>query len=436
MSVVGGPEAGQSVDLQSSIITVGAHPGNNLILTDRRVSGHHFEITLDERGYRLRDLHSTNGTWVAGHRVFDIYLNPGSVVYVGDARIRFDPQDSSVQVELSDEDMFGSMVGQSVPMRALFGRLERIAPTDANVLVTGETGTGKELVAEALHEKSPRANGPFVVVDCGSLPANLIESELFGHEKGAFTGAHASHAGVFERANGGTVFLDEIGELPMELQPKLLGALERRQVRRVGGKKMIPVDIRVVAATNRDLAKEMNQGTFREDLYYRLAVVRVHMPALRERAGDIPLLAKHFLAQIPGGSEVSLKPKTLEKLRNHSYPGNVRELRNIVERAVVMAQIEHTGLEMPSIITPGAVPTPSGAPDMLADTLQISVDASAPYKPQKQRIIIEFDRRYLTKLLGEFKGNVSRAARAAGLDRMTVHKMLSRCGIENVRGGG
>jgi len=342
--VVTGPDVGAEIELASTWIRVGAHGGCDLVLRDRLVSGHHFEIVVDDTGYRLRDLDSTNGTFVAGHRVRDLYLNPGTVIYAGESRLRFEPLGDSVSIELSARDRFGELVGNSVVMRALYALLERVAATDASVLVTGETGSGKELVAEALHQHSPRADGPFVVVDCGSIPDNLIASELFGHERGAFTGAVSSHAGAFERAHGGTIFLDEIGELPLELQPNLLGVIERRQVRRLGGARSIPLDLRVVAATNRDLAGEMNRGTFRSDLFYRLAVVQVRVPPLRERPDDIPLLVDHFLELLAAGGAPlpPLSRETMESLRQHRFPGNVRELRNLIERSVILAEI---GLE-------------------------------------------------------------------------------------------
>ncbi|HEU5054981.1 MAG TPA: sigma 54-interacting transcriptional regulator [Kofleriaceae bacterium] len=452
LQVLSGPDKGAQVEVESTWIRVGAQEGCDLVLSDRLVSGHHFEILLDEAGYRLRDLDSTNGTFVAGHRVRDVYLNPGTVIYVGESRLRFDPLDESISVDLSTRDRFGEMVGSSVAMRALFAKLERIAPTDASVLITGETGTGKELVAEAVHHHSTRATGPFVVVDCGSIPDNLIASELFGHERGAFTGAVSTYAGAFERASGGTIFLDEIGELPLELQPNLLGVLERRQVRRLGSSKPVPVDIRVVAATNRDLASEMNRGTFRSDLFYRLAVVQVRVPALRERPEDIPVLAQHFADLLGASSGISphISKETLESLRHHPFPGNVRELRNVIERSMVLAE---AGMAFEPVTVGGGVMPPAGgeraapevAPTMLApgagppqpdkgDAISFEVDDQVPYRIAKQRLVSEFDARYLKKLLVRHGGNVSRAARAAGLDRMTVHKMLQRVGLGGWRG--
>ena len=426
LAVVSGPDAGKTAEMESSWIRVGASDDCDLVLADNRVSGSHFEIQLDDTGYRLRDLGSTNGTFVSGLRVGEIYLNPNTVISVGDSRIRFEPLRHSIQIPLSGRDRMGGLVGGSAGMRAVYAQIERVAPTDASVLVTGETGVGKELVAEAIHTHSSRADGPFVIIDCGSVAKNLIEGELFGYERGAFTGATHSHAGAFERANGGTVFLDELGELPIELQPKLLGALERREVRRLGGQKTIKFDIRVVAATNRDLLREMNKGLFREDLYYRLAVVRIRIPPLRERLEDIGDLAAHFLSMIPGGSQVNLKPETVENLRRHDYPGNVRELRNLIERSVVMADEEMMARTTP---LPGPIGA-DGEPTEGDEVLRFPVDAGVPFKIAKRQMVAEFERRYLRQLLEAHKGNVSAAARAAGLDRMTVHKMLNRSGIE------
>src|SRR5262247_1540292 len=249
MEVVSGPDAGLIRDIEASVIRIGARRGNDVQLTDSKVSGLHCEIRLDDRGYRLRDLDSTNGTYVSSLRINDIYIQPGTTIALGGTRFKFEPLGDTVEIELSDTDRFGSMIGRSVKMREMFARLEKLARSDTTVLVTGETGVGKELVAEALHDHSPRAAGPFVVLDCGAIPPNLVESELFGHERGAFTGASSTYVGAFERADKGTVFLDEIGELPLDLQPKLLRVLERKEVRRIGGSKTINVDIRVVAAT-------------------------------------------------------------------------------------------------------------------------------------------------------------------------------------------
>src|SRR3569623_431813 len=275
--------------------------------TSARLRRVRMEVTSGPDAGLVRDLVSTHGTYVAGLRVNDVYILPGAQFAMGSTRMKFEPLGESIEIELADTDRYGSMIGRSVKMRELFARLEKLAKRDTTVLVTGETGAGKELVAEALHANSPRGeqDAPVVVLDGGSLPPNLIESELFGHERGAFTGATNNYAGAFECAHGGTVFLDEIGELPLAMQPKLLRVLERKEVRRVGGAKTIAVDVRIVAATNRALGVEVNRGRFREDLYYRLAVARVHVPPLRERTDALPLLSEHLLATPPGGETSS-----------------------------------------------------------------------------------------------------------------------------------
>ena len=454
LEVVTGPDAGQVRNYEAPVIRIGAKKGADFVLTDTMVSGLHAEIRLDERGYRLRDLESTNGTFVGGYRVNDIYVGPGTVVHLGGTKLRFEPLGESVELALSPLDRFAGMVGRSVAMRELFARLGRIAATDTTVLITGETGTGKELVAEAVHHHSLRASGPFVVVDCGSIPASLIESELFGHEKGAFTGAGAPHVGAFERAHDGTVFLDEIGELSLDLQPKLLRVLERKEVRRIGGSKTIAANIRVVAATNRDLAVEVNRGRFREDLFYRLAVARVHVPPLRDRKEDIPLLVDHFLATLPGAENTKLRPETLDLMMKHDWPGNVRELRNIVERAVLLSETPgslsmrksyHGGtaatpgkkIQTPTPGAGAALPPSGSSSSALAGDplrLEVPIDIDIPFKLAKQDMVEEFERRYIRALLERHGGNISAAARAAGIDRMSIHKILHRLGLENPRG--
>jgi DNA-binding NtrC family response regulator len=434
IEVVSGPDAGLIRDVEAAVIRIGARRGNDVQLTDSKVSGLHCEIRLDDRGYRLRDLDSTNGTYVSSLRINDVYIQAGAQIALGGTRLKFEPLGESVEIELADTDRFGSMIGRSVKMRELFARLEKLARTDTTVLVTGETGAGKELVAEALHDHSPREKGPFVVLDCGSIPPNLIESELFGHERGAFTGATSSYAGAFERAHGGTVFLDEIGELPLAMQPKLLRVLERKEVRRVGGAKTIEVDVRIVAATNRDLGVEVNRGRFREDLYYRLAVARVHVPPLRERKDDLPLLIEHILATTPGGETASIAQETIDLMMKHDWPGNVRELRNVIERAVLLAETPESEAALRR--APPPVPaktdmTPSTTASSPDASMTVPVDIATPFKVAKQNVVSEFERRYISKLLAHHDGNISAAARAAGIDRMSIHKMLHRLGLAN-----
>ena len=458
VEVVTGADAGLVRDIETSVIRIGARRGNDVQLTDSKVSGLHCEIRLDDRGYRLRDLDSTNGTYVSQLRINDIYIGPGTQIALGGTRLKFEPLGDSVEIELSDTDRFGSMIGRSVKMRELFARLEKLARSDTTVLVTGETGAGKELVAEALHDHSPRATGPFVVLDCGSIPPNLIESELFGHERGAFTGATNSYAGAFERAHEGTVFLDEIGELPLPMQPKLLRVLERKEVRRVGASKSLEVDIRVVAATNRDLGVEVNRGRFREDLYYRLAVVpielpplrgrredmyyrlavaRVHVPPLRERKDDLPLLIEHILATTPNGETASIAQETIDLMMKHDWPGNVRELRNVIERAVLLSEApeDEDALRRTPVASPKSEPSITATPSHTATSadaaMTVPVDVGIPFKLAKQNVISEFEKRYISRLLAQHDGNISAAARAAGIDRMSIHKMLHRLGLAN-----
>ncbi len=436
VEVVAGPDAGLVRDIESAVLRIGARRGNDVQLSDAKVSGLHCEIRLDDRGYRLRDLDSTNGTFVGNLRVNDVYVQPGGVIALGSTRLRFEPLGESVEVEISERDRFGDMIGRSVKMREMFARLEKLSKTDTTVLITGETGVGKELVAEALHEQGTRVGGPFIVIDCGSIPANLIESELFGHERGAFTGATGTSAGAFEQAHKGTVFLDEIGELPLTMQPKLLRVLERKEIRRVGGTKTIEVDIRVVAATNRDLGVEVNRGRFREDLYYRLAVARVHVPPLRERKDDIPLIIEHVLAATPGGEGAQITPDTVDLMMKHDWPGNVRELRNVIERAVLLAESpanEASLRRVPAIPQPtrSETATPSSTIGPAEAQVAFPVDISIPFKQAKQDVISEFERRYISKLLEHHDGNISAAARAAGIDRMSIHKMLHRLGLTN-----
>ena len=435
LEVLAGPDAGLVRDLDASVIRIGARRGNDVQLSDSKVSGLHCEIRLEERGYRLRDLDSTNGTYVAGMRVNDAFIAPQTSLALGATKLRFEPLDESVEMPLSMRDRFGKMVGRSVKMRELFARLDKLAKSDATVLISGETGVGKELVAESLHEYSERSSGPFEVLDCSAIPPNLIESQLFGHERGAFTGATRARSGVFERADKGTVFLDEIGELPLDMQPKLLRVLESRSVRRVMGDKTLPVDIRVVAATNRDLGVEVNRGRFREDLYYRLAVARVHVPPLRERIEDVPLLVDHILAQMPDGETAYLTPETIELMQRYDWPGNVRELRNVIERAIVLEEGPGTPNSLPNSLPNNgrvAAPGTERPGDDEGEWLRVAIDTSAHFKDAKQALIHEFETRYITRLLEEHEGNVSQAARAAGLERMSLHKIIKRLGLHNL----
>ncbi|MFO0573724.1 MAG: sigma 54-interacting transcriptional regulator [Polyangia bacterium] len=414
LQVLDGPDLGKSCDSDDEmVLRVGTREDNHLVLGDKSISGYHLTITRTAAGWRLHDEGSTNGTYLGGLRVFEVLLRSGCVLHLGRTKLRFEAvDDQPVRAALHPDRRLGDIVGQSVVMRRLFARLQQVAASPATVLITGETGTGKEAIAEALVQNSPRAGAPFVVIDCSSLPANLIESELFGHQKGAFTGAQADYRGAFERANGGTVFLDEIGELPIDLQPKLLRVLERREVRRIGSEAVRPIDVRVVAATHRALATEVNERRFRQDLYYRLSVVKLHLPPLRERPEDVPLLIEHFYNQLTDGRRGPPLEDVLRRLTEteHHWPGNVRELRNAVERAVHLPDDD-------------PLPEPDGHASLPGAA---AVDLSVPFKVAKQQLIDAFERDYIKALLRAARYNVSEAARRAKIDRMYLHKLITQ----------
>jgi DNA-binding NtrC family response regulator len=313
-----------------------------------------------------------------------------------------------VEIPLSAAPRFGDLLGESAIMRAAFAVLERAAASDATVLVYGESGTGKELAARALHDVSPRREGPYVVCDCGAVAASLAESQLFGHARGAFTGATDARSGVFEEADGGTLVLDEIGELPLDLQPKLLRAIESRTVTRLGEHQPRPVDLRLIACTHRNLEAEVKAGRFRQDLFFRLSVITARLPPLRERRGDIPLLVKHFLGKRP-----ALPRHVLDLFASHAWPGNVRELRNVVERLVVLPDLDPQDL----LGAAEAAPAPTAGDEELS------------FHDAKQRHTDRFERAYLQRLLDKHGGNISEVARAAALSRQTCYRLMHKHGI-------
>ncbi len=420
MVVVEGPAVGQSFSLSAAQSSIGTHASNDVVLEDPTVSRFHCELRITAGNAWLVDLGSKNGTVVDGVRVREAELKQGSLVRLGHSVLRYQLGAERVPVSLSPRTEFGAVVGRSPTMRALFELLERAAPTDATILLEGETGTGKGVIAESIHEQSPRRGQPFLVVDCGALPANLLESELFGHERGAFTGAVARRVGAFEAASGGTIFLDEIGELPLELQPKLLRVLEERQIRRLGSNLVQAVDARVVAATNRDLRSEVNEGRFRSDLYFRLALIRVRVPALREHVEDIPLLVERLLQTSRNSSVSSAKalraPDFLAGLQRNSWPGNVRELRNHLESCLVLGQV---------------VPA-SGVAEPPRELAQVE-DGCLGYHEARLKSQVAWEGRYLRALLAAHDDNVDRAAQTAGISRAYLYRLISRHGIR--RGG-
>jgi DNA-binding NtrC family response regulator len=410
------------VVVDGSFARIGSHPTNEIVLDDPLVSRFHCRLARERGAWRVTDTGSLNGTRILGMAVRDVDLPmPEAVLEVGDSRVRVRELVATKQEPLLDVASFGGLYGTSTVMRRLFAIIEKVAESDASVLIEGESGTGKELIAAEIVKRGPRAAAPFVVLDCGAIAANLIESTLFGHARGAFTGADRERAGAFEVADGGTVFLDEIGELPLEMQPKLLRVLEARQVVRLGESKSRPVDVRVVAATNRRLEHEINVGRFREDLYFRLSVVTLRAPPLRDRLEDLPVLVPAILEALGYDAFRGLfGPDTLEAMARHDWPGNVRELRNYVERAVVLRE--------PAPI----VPTDGGA-SAAATEAPIDVDIEKPFAESKDAIVAAFESRYVASVLKWANGNVSKAARKARVDRMTIHRLIARYDLRGSR---
>ncbi len=416
--VLEGPARGQRVKVEGGRATIGSSSACTLALADREVSRMHCALELGAARIALRDLGSTNGTYVGELAVRDVDLLPGAVVRVGASAFRVEVEGHPQSIALSAREGFGELAGGSIAMRMVYSVLERVAVTDTTVLLTGETGTGKDVAARSIHAASPRRAGPFVPVDCGAIPENLIESELFGHVRGAFTGAIQSRKGAFEEAHGGTLFLDEIGEMPVAMQAKLLRALESRSIRRVGATALVPVDVRVVAATNRALARCVNEGTFREDLYYRLAVVEVALPPLRERQGDVALLAQRFFQKL-APANTRLASGAVRALEARSWPGNVRELRNYVERAVALGQVQDESA--PTSVVPGA--------DALPEGIERLVPLSLPLKEARERWTEAFESIYVRAMLKATDGTVTRAAERAGVSRRFLQRTLARLGL-------
>ncbi len=415
----GGNFASRAVIHDGDLCRIGTHSSNDLVVNDPMVSRFHCRLVREEGGWKVRDTGSLNGTKVDGVRIRDCDLPADGVLSVGDSLVRVRAGEATTQEFVSLVPAFGAIAGTSLTMRKLFGLLEKVATSDINVLIEGESGTGKELVATEIVQRGARADKAFVIVDCGAISPNLVESELFGHVRGAFTGADRDRIGAFEAADGGTVFLDEIGELPIELQPKLLRALEAREIRRVGETRARKVNVRVVSATNRDLEREVNRSRFREDLYFRLAVLQVRVPPLRERLEDLLILIRVFLSALGVPDQERLfPPQVLQEMSKHDWPGNVRELRNYVERSVVL-QSATLNLRRANPSSPALT---SGA-----------VDIRIPFKIAKDGAVDTFERGYLAALLESCGGNMSKAARTAGMDRMYLHRLVQKHGL---RGGG
>lgn len=415
--VLGGPDRGEQVVLGDRPVVIGSSPSCDLVLSDRTVSRRHATALLENGQVVVRDLGSTNGSFTYGTRFSEIVVGFGSEITLGKTVLKFLPQEETLKPVESDEEHFGSLLGCDAKMRRLFGLLRDISPTDSTVLIQGETGTGKELVAEEIHRHSKRGDGPFVVFDCGAVPRDLIESLLFGHVKGAFTSAVSDRQGAFAEAHGGTIFLDEIGELSLDLQPSLLRALDKRAVRPVGGNAYRQVDVRVIAATNRDLREEVARKMFREDLYFRLAVIRVQLPSLRERERDIELLTQSFIEQFCAGRSLSLPPAELARLKSYTWPGNVRELRNVIERACVLAKGDTLSLEELG--------------DAVSHSVPPVIRSSLPFKEAKGQLVEHFEREYIVDLMKRHRMNLSAASREAQIDRKHLRELLRKYGLDH-----
>ncbi|WP_394831514.1 sigma 54-interacting transcriptional regulator [Pendulispora rubella] len=419
MRVVGATEPlvrARMVTLPTVGVLVGADSSCEVRLEDPAVSRKHATIVPVAEGFEVSDLGSRNGTWLDGARITRVVAPAGATLGIGNSLVQLLPEEDSLDIPPSEATSFGDLFGSSEPMRRIFAILERASRSSAPVLLLGESGTGKELAARALHASSLRRGGPFVVFDCGAASTTLIESELFGHKKGAFTGAHRDHSGAFAAAHGGTLFLDEIGDLPLSVQPKLLRLLERSEVTPLGARAAERYDVRFVAATHRNLWSDVGAGHFRGDLYYRLAVVEIHLPPLRQRKDDIPPLVRALL-RANGASDAEVGGPQLERLLRYAWPGNVRELRNVMARAVALGMPGAKFGDMPILLrTDGATREPIAQADM-------------PYIEAKEALLARFDRDYCADLLNRSGPNLSEAARMAKIERKYLYRVLERAGI-------
>ena len=391
-------------------LAIGTAADNALVLGDPTVSRYHLELAREPDGLHVIDLGSRNGTWVGGVRIERAIVPAGTTLRLGDTTLIVDDAGAQPLPPLGDAPRSPDLIGDSDAIREVARLVHKLARVDSSVLIQGETGCGKEVVARAIHDASPRRDHELVVVDCGSMPASLIASLLFGHEKGAFTGADQRRAGAFERASGGTVLLDEIGELPLDVQPALLGVLERRTFTRVGGSQAVDVDVRVLAATHRDLRAEVNSGRFRADLYYRLAVAKIHLTPLRDRPDDIEPLVRHFVQKLTGEAELGPLAGALDQLRAHPWSGNVRELRNVVEAALVMGELDL-----------GAAPR--------AASPTARVETAGTYREARAVALHRFEAEFLRQLIERAGGNASEAARLARMDRPYLLALLRKHGL-------
>lgn len=432
VAIIAGPGAGQSYELKKRTIIAGSDPDLPIALNDETVSRRHARFEQTENGLLVQDLGSTNGIMLHDVRIEKGLVPLPTELSLGNSVLRIETENIPFEVNVYEHDHLAGLVGKSSVMEELFGMIARVAPADATTLISGESGTGKELVARAIHDLSKRASQPFVIFDCSAVPSELIESELFGHVKGSFTGASESRKGAFKEAHGGTLFLDEIGELSTELQPKLLRVLESKEVKSVGAEKREKVDVRIVAATHRPLRHMVDEGSFRQDLYFRLAHIELIIPPLRERSEDIPLLIEHFLDQQEGDRKLEVSFETMHKLMAHHWSGNVRELKNYVERAALLSgdgRIE-TRFLMPQGSAPNAHQNVAVAGGPAGQ--ELSVDFSLPFKDAKNQLIESFERSYWLRMLRAHRWNVSAAAREAGIHRKSLEYVVRKLDLKEV----
>ena len=449
LEVVSGPDQGKRLGIGgigSARVLVGTSPVCDLVLTDERVSRRHLGLSIEGTTLRVDDLQSTNGTFANEIRVAGAFLRGGETITIGKTLLLVTlvaAAEGAQNEKLTRAVSFGRVLGTSPKMQRVYAFARKIAASDISCTIEGETGTGKEQLAEAIHDESKRAKGPFIVFDCTALPGTLMESALFGHEKGSFTGASATRRGVFEQADGGTLFIDEIGDLDISLQPKLLRAIQRGETQRVGGNGWIKSNVRILAATRRDLDHEVQEGRFRDDLFFRLAVARIELPPLRERGADVEFLARAFWASL-GPSAGPFPTEFLTRYRGHTWPGNVRELLNTVVRWQALGEMglgDQQIAEPPPESLASAPAGSAGTASTATETASAAVSASAsgggdiverlirdavPFSKARQLAALEFERRYVTRILESFGGNVTKAAQASGIGRRYFHMLLAK----------
>ena len=418
LTVVEGPDAGRSLTIDGarpSRAYIGQSPACELRLADVHASRRHAALDVQRARLRVTDLHSTNGTLVDGIEVAEAFLRGGEHLTIGETVLQVELAAPEREHPLSPAARFGRVLGESVAMRRLYPWCERLAASDVPVVIEGETGTGKELLAESLHEASRRADAPFVVFDCVAVPGGLVEATLFGAEPGATGAGSPGRAGLFEQAHGGTLLIDEIAELDVAVQPRLLRAIDRGEIRRLGGERMVRVDVRVVATTRRDLEREVQAGRLRDDLFFRLAVTRVELPPLRDREGDVALLAAQFWRELLG-EEAAVPEDVVAQCEAHVWPGNVRELENAIARRVALG-------DLPAAPPRFAAAAPAGAVDAFVDRV-LALDLPLP--EARARVVDHFERRYVERVLAAHGGNVAQAAAASGLARRYFQILRAR----------